>query len=122
VLKPILLVLGIIFVGLGILGIFLPLLPTTPFLLLATVCFSHSSEKFYNKLLMNKYLGSYIADFQKHRAVPLHVKIISITLMWLTITFSVLFAVEKIWLKIVLFSIAIGVTIHILSFKTKKTC
>jgi len=118
--KPLLCVLGVIFTGLGILGIFLPLLPTTPFLLLAAACFARGSEKFYNKLLNNKYLGQYITDFREKRGIPLRVKIISVTLLWLTIGYSALFAVKILWVKILLFVIATGVTIHILSIRTKS--
>ena len=118
--KPFLIVFGIIFMGLGIVGIFLPLLPTTPFLLLAATCFARSSDKFYHQLLNNKYLGEYISDFRENRGISLRVKIISVTLLWLTIGYSALFAVKLLWIKILLFLIATGVTVHILSFKTKK--
>jgi uncharacterized membrane protein YbaN (DUF454 family) len=120
VFKPFLAVFGIIFVGLGIIGIFLPVLPTTPFLLLAAALFARSSDKLYNRLLNSKYLGKYIRDFRENRSVPLRVKIISVTLLWLTMSYSALFAVRVLWLKILLFIVAVAVTIHILSFKTKK--
>jgi len=118
--KPLFIIFGIIFTWLGIFGIFLPILPTTPFLLLAAACFARSSEKFYHQLLNNKYLGQYITDFREKRGVPLRVKIISVTLLWLTISYSAFFAVKILWVKILLFVIAICVSIHILSLKTKK--
>jgi uncharacterized membrane protein YbaN (DUF454 family) len=118
--KPIFIVLGIISVALGVLGIFLPVLPTTPFLLLATALFAKSSEKLYRRLLDNKYLGNYIKDFQEHRSIKLRIKIISISMLWISITCSALFAVKILWLQILLFAIAVAVSIHILSFKTRK--
>ncbi|MDR3327564.1 MAG: YbaN family protein [Prevotellaceae bacterium] len=119
--KPFFAALGIFFTCLGILGIFLPVLPTTPFLLLAAALFAKSSDRLYKRLLEDKYLGAYIKNFRENRSIPLRVKIVSISLMWLTIGYSALFAVRVTWLKILLLIIAIGVTIHILSFKTKKS-
>lgn len=111
---------GFISLGLGIVGIFLPILPTTPFLLLAATLFAHSSQKLYDKLLANKYLGHYIRDFQLNRTIPLRAKIISISMIWLSIGSCVLFVVEKTWLKVMLFTIAFFVSIYILHFKTKR--
>ncbi|KGN82720.1 membrane protein [Porphyromonadaceae bacterium COT-184 OH4590] len=118
--KRLLIVLGFIFLGLGILGIFLPLLPTTPFLLLTAWMFAKSSEVLYQKLLNNKYLGNYIKEFREDRSIPLKTKIIAISLIWLTIGYSIIFLIKIIWVKVVLLIIAVGVTIHILSFKTKQ--
>lgn len=118
--KRLLIVLGFIFLGLGILGIFLPLLPTTPFLLLTAWMFAKSSEVLYQKLLNNKYLGNYIKEFRENRSIPLKTKIIAISLIWLTIGYSIIFLIKIIWVKAVLLIIAVGVTIHILSFKTKQ--
>ncbi|MCD8043195.1 MAG: YbaN family protein [Tannerellaceae bacterium] len=111
---------GTIFLGLGTLGIFLPLLPTTPFWLLTSWLYLRSSEKLYNRAMANKYFGSYMKSFIEDRAIPLRAKIMSVSLLWITITCSALFFVNIIWVKILLFCIAIGVTWHILSFPTKK--
>lgn len=118
--RYILIVLGYLCVALGVLGIFLPLLPTTPFLLLASFLFFHSSFKARTWLLNHKYLGSYIKDFQVHKSIPLRVKIISVSMLWITISISAFFVIATFWIRILLFAIAIGVTFHILSFKTKK--
>lgn len=120
ILKPLLLAAGIISLLLGILGIFLPLLPTTPFLLLSAFCFVHSSNKFYVWLINHKYLGSYIRNFQIHKALPLRVKIVSISMLWITILTSAIFFVPIFAVKILLIAIAIAVTIHIAHFKTLK--
>ena len=111
---------GIIFVGLGILGIFLPILPTTPFLLLAAACFARSSKKFYDWLLNNKLFGDYIKNYQEGKGVPLKVKIFTISLLWITILFSVFLIIQISWVRVILIIIAIGVTIHIFTIKTYR--
>ena len=111
---------GVISVILGIIGIVLPLLPTTPFLLLAAGCFFKSSEKWYNWLMNHKYLGPYIRNYREHKAIPLTTKIATIALLWITISASAIFAVSLLWVRVLLGIIAIGVTIHILHFKTLK--
>lgn len=109
---------GSFFVGLGILGIFLPLLPTTPFLLLAAACYIRSSRRFYDWLLTNRWLGSYIRDYREGNGISLVTKVTVIALLWLTIGYSAVFVVPVFIGKIVLCLIAIGVTIHLLSIKT----
>lgn len=119
--KVLLTVLGVISLGLGILGIFLPVLPTTPFLLLSAALFAKSSDKLYDWLINHKILGDYIKNFREHKSIPLRVKIISVSIMWGVMLGTVFFAVnDKLWLQIILLAIAIGVTIHILSYKTKE--
>jgi len=116
----VLIIAGTFFVGLGVLGIVLPLLPTTPFFLLAAVCFAKSSKRFYTWLLNNKWFGNYIKNYQEKKGVPLKVKILSISLLWITILFSVVFIVHILLFRIILILIAIIVTIHILSIRTLK--
>ncbi|MCK9163611.1 MAG: YbaN family protein [Bacteroidales bacterium] len=112
--------LGIISLTLGIIGIALPILPTTPFLLLSSYLFLKSSDKLYCWLINHKILGPYIKSFQEDKSIPLKIKISSISLLWITITISALCFVPILWVKILLFAIAIGVTIHILHYKTRK--
>ena len=111
---------GTLFVGLGVLGIFLPLLPTTPFLLLAAACYARSSKRFYNWLLNNRWFGSYIKNYREKKGIPFRVKIATISLLWITITLSAVFATNNLLVRIVLVVIAIGVTTHILSIRTIK--
>ena len=116
--KGILISSGTFSLALGIIGIFIPLLPTTPFLLLAAACYIRGSNKFYNWLIKNKWLGEYIKNYQEGRGVPLNVKIITIIVLWLTIMISIIIFVSNFIIQIILFFIAIGVTIHILTIKT----
>ncbi|UCB57874.1 MAG: YbaN family protein [Thermoplasmatales archaeon] len=117
-LKWILITAGTIFIGIGIIGIFIPILPTTPFLLLAAACYARSSIRFYNWLMNNKLIGAYIKNYREKRGIPLKIKVFTIFLLWITILFSVFFILLISWIKIILIIIAIGVTIHILTIKT----
>lgn len=112
--------LGFIFVGLGILGAFLPILPTTPFLLFTAACFARSSKKFYNWLLNHKIFGSYIRNYREQRGITLRGKILSLSIMWLVMGYTAFFAVSNIFVSIIIILIGLGVTKHILSLKTIK--
>ena len=118
--KVICIILGYVALGLGVAGIILPLLPTTPFLLLAAALFFKGSPQLYEWLLNQKHLGPYIRNFREHKAIPLRAKIISLLLMWGTMLYCIFFLIPLVWVKILLFLIAAGVTYHILSFKTLK--
>ena len=109
---------GTIFLALGIIGIVLPLLPTTPFLLLTAACYYRGSKRMHDWLLNHKWFGGYIRNFQEKRGIPKRAKIISISMLWITIGFSMIFIIEMLILHIILGVIAVGVTIYILSFKT----
>lgn len=112
--------LGFIAVGLGVVGAFLPVLPTVPFLLLASWCFWKSSPRYHTWLLNHKRFGPVIRDFQQDKAISKRIKIRVVSLLWLSILATVVFAAKTWWLRGILLIIAVGVTIHILSFKTKK--
>ena len=116
----VLIIVGSFFAGLGILGIFLPLLPTTPFLLLAAACYIRSSERLYNWLLNNKWIGRYIKNYLEGKGVPLKSKVLSISALWITIGYSVFFVVNIFSVRVILILIAIGVTMHLLSIRTLK--
>jgi uncharacterized membrane protein YbaN (DUF454 family) len=116
--KVFLITVGSIFLGLGILGIFLPLLPTTPFLLLTVACYAKSSKSLLRKLLANRLVGKYISDYQQNKGIRKSIKIYVLTLLWTTITLSIVFFAGALWLKILLGCVAVGVTIHISTFKT----
>jgi uncharacterized membrane protein YbaN (DUF454 family) len=104
---------GTLCVGLGVLGIFLPLLPTTVFLLLAAACYARSSERFYLKLINNPVLGAYIRNSREGRGMRRRDKAITLALLWIGIGATMIWTVEAIWLRLLLFGIASGVTIHV---------
>jgi uncharacterized membrane protein YbaN (DUF454 family) len=120
VLKILLIVSGTFFLLLGLIGIFIPILPTTPFLLLAASCYARGSKKFYNWLINNKFLGKYIKNYREGRGISLKIKIITISILWITILFSTFLIVTNLLLQIILLIIAIFVTIHLLTIKTMK--
>lgn len=113
-------ILGSLFLILGAIGIFIPLLPTTPFWLLTCWFYVRSSETLYNRAMNNRYFGSYIRNYMVDKAIPLHSKIISVSIMWLSAILTSLFLAEYLVVKILLILISIGVTWHILSFPTKR--
>ena len=118
--KYLLIILGSISLALGVIGIFLPLLPTTPFLLLSATLYVRSSERLYQWLIHQKYLGDYIRNFREHRAIPLRAKILSVSMVWITLIYCATTVSEAIWVKILFIALAISVTWHIISYKTLK--
>jgi uncharacterized membrane protein YbaN (DUF454 family) len=118
--QKILFIAGTISVAIGVVGIFVPLLPTTPFLLLAAACYMRSSERFYRRLLNNRFFGPYIRNYMEGRGVPLRIKIYMIALLWTTISLSIFLISPGIVVKIVLAVVAIGVTLHIILLRGVK--
>lgn len=108
-----LLIIGHISLGLGVLGIVLPILPTTPFLLLSLACFAKSSDKLHGFILNNKYLAPYVKDFMNGERIPKKVKNKVILLIWLSIGFTVIFVIDKTILRVMLISIASIVSVYI---------
>ena len=119
--KFILTILGLLSLGLGVAGIFLPLLPTTPLLLLAAWCFIRSSSRLYDWLLNHPYLGEYIRNFRENKAIPLRVKVVSVAMIWLTIGYCIVAVVEEYWwAQVAMLALAAAITWHILSYATLK--
>lgn len=108
------------FTGVGIIGIFIPILPTTPFLLLAAACYMRSSERFYRWLINNRIFGTYIRNYIEGKGMPIRIKIFTILLLWLTIGLSIAFGVQNTVVRIVLVCIAVGVTVHVVLIKRRK--
>jgi len=119
-LRAILIISGTIFLGLGLIGIFIPILPTTPFLLLCAACYARGSQRFYNWLMNNKWFGNYIKNYREGRGIPLKFKILTISLLWLTILTSIYFVINNFLIEMIIIIIAIGVTIHLLTIKTYR--
>lgn len=118
--KALLIFLGTVCVGLGVLGMFLPLMPTTVFLLMAAYCYSKSSDKFHNWLLNNRLCGKYIKNYRSGQGITVRQKATSIGLLWASISFSIWFVGGTFWLTLLLAAVAIGVTIHIAWLKTYR--
>lgn len=118
--KALLIFAGTVCVGLGVLGMFLPLLPTTVFLLLAAYCYSHSSEKFHDWLLENRWFGPYIKNYRSGRGISLRQKVSTIAFLWASIGFSIWVLAGGFWLNLLMISIALGVSIHLVWLKTYR--
>jgi uncharacterized membrane protein YbaN (DUF454 family) len=116
-----LVVLGSLFLGLGIIGVIIPILPTTPFLLVAASCYARSSQKLYHWLLGNNWLGKYVKDYKEGKGLPIKIKIISVTLLWLTISYTIFYVTQLSLLKIFLITVAVSVTLYIFSIKTIRS-
>jgi uncharacterized membrane protein YbaN (DUF454 family) len=112
---------GSVCVVVGAVGIVVPLLPTTPFLLVAAACYARSSPRFHRWLLENRVLGAYIRDYLSGEGIPLRGKVFSIGLLWLVIGSSAIFAVDALAIRLVLLAIAIGVTVHIVSIPLRES-
>ena len=106
--------------GLGIIGAFAPILPTTPFLLLAAACYMRSSERFYRRLVNNGIFGAYVRDYIEGRGIPIRTKVFTILLLWTTIGLSIALAVQNIPVRIILLCVGIGVTVHIILIRKRN--
>ena len=109
---------GFFFVALGAIGIVLPIIPTTPFLLIAAGLFLRSSGRLYQWLTNHRYLGPFIRNYRLYRAVPLSTKLFALIFLYITIGYSVIFVLENWWMRLPLIGIALWATIHILHLRT----
>jgi hypothetical protein len=109
---------GTICLGLGALGMFLPVLPTTPFLLLSAACYYKGSERMHRWLLNNKWFGNYIRNYKEGKGISPKGKILTLFLLWTTICYSALFLVNILMVQIILLAIAIAVTVHVTTLPT----
>ena len=110
--------LGTVSLVVGIIGIFIPVLPTTPLVLLAAYCYYRGSRRMYHWLMSHPHLGTYIKNLTEKKIIPLHTKIVTLSLLWTSLLFCA-YILEPLWLKALMIAIAIGVTWHILSYKSK---
>lgn len=109
---------GLISVGLGIIGIVLPILPTTPFFLLAAYLFVRSSQRLYRWLITHRVFGNYIRNYIQHKAISRGVKAFTLILLWGTIALSIYLMSHRVWVQILLLVVAIGVSVHVLKLRT----
>ncbi len=109
---------GTIALILGIVGIIVPVLPTTPFLLLAAICYTRGSPRLYKALLSNRFFGTYIDNYLKGRGMSRYMKAWTLSLLWITILCTAIFATESGAVRIILAVVVMGVTVHILLIKT----
>jgi uncharacterized protein len=121
VVRGLLMVAGTILLILGAIGIFLPILPTTPFLLLAAACYLRSSERLHKWLLGNRWFGEYIKNYQAGRGIPMKSKLIALGMLWAAILYSTFFVVDEIlFAQVALVLVAAGVTMHLVRLPTYR--
>lgn len=112
--KYLLIALGWVFLGLGTVGLFLPVLPTTPFVLLAAACFLRSSEKLHAWLLSHPRFGSHIADYMEGKGLTQRTKAVAVATLWMSVLASAFLFVPYLLADTILVAVAIGVTIYLL--------
>jgi len=117
--KPLFIGLGFFFIGLGAVGVVLPVVPTTPFLLLASLLFSKSSPRLNNRLLKTKILGHYLRHYENGTGVPRSTKIRGIIILWAGLGVS-MFIFDLTWVRLMLVFVGIAVSTHIIMIKPKK--
>jgi uncharacterized protein len=110
-----LLVAGAVSLGVGALGIVVPVLPTVPFLLLSAFCFGRSSPKAQRWLLGNRVFGRYLRGYLRNEGVPWKVRVVALGLLWATICLSEVLAHLPLFARIILPVIGMGVTIHLVT-------
>ncbi|MBL8029169.1 MAG: YbaN family protein [Fibrobacteres bacterium] len=112
--------LGILSLAVGIIGIFVPLLPTTPFLLLSAALFLKSSNRLYLWLTTHRIFGKYISNYLENRSIPLMTKLMALILLWISISFGIIFILSTPHFRVALAIIALAVTVHIVRLKTAR--
>lgn len=116
--KIILIILGIISLIFGTLGIILPVLPTTPFILLSAACFIKSSSRIHNWLIRNRVFGKIIKTYTNKDGIPLATKIYALSLLWISIILTISFFAHKLLVRMVILTAASCVTLYLIRFKT----
>jgi uncharacterized protein len=118
--KRLFVIAGTVSIGIGVIGIIVPVLPTTPFLLLAAICYMRGSQRLYNALLCNRFIGNYIRNYVEGKGMSLKMKIWTLSLLWIAIVCTAVLATDGLIIRIILTVVLIGVTIHILKVRTLK--
>jgi uncharacterized membrane protein YbaN (DUF454 family) len=105
---------GFLFLGVGIAGVVVPVLPTTPFILLAAACFARSSQRFHDWLLHHRRFGPLVREWREHRSIPYRTKLFAIGMMAATLTASIVFFVPYPWLQAALaaFGVVLAVWLY----------
>ena len=109
---------GLLFVCLGLIGVVLPIVPTTPFLLVAAALFFRSSQRLHHWLINNSIFGEQLHRYITYHAISMRAKISALSLLWISIGYTVIFVTDLLWLRLLLFLIAAAVSVHVLLLKT----
>jgi uncharacterized membrane protein YbaN (DUF454 family) len=115
--KAILVILGTFFLLLGIIGIILPVLPTTPFLILAAACYLRGSDRMYQWMMNNRYFGDLIRNYMERRGIKPRQKAYAIFMLWFLISITLVYFIQQFYLRLILVIVAAAVTVHLLKLK-----
>lgn len=120
--RGLLMVAGTLALGLGLIGIFLPLLPTTPFLLLAAACYFRSSQRLYDWLMSHRWISEPLRQYHNGQGIPLKTKLVALISLWLSISLSAWLVVpgHMVWAKALLALIALAVSMQIVTLPTRR--
>lgn len=102
---------GILSLGLGVAGIFLPVLPTTPLVILAAACFARSYRPFHEWLLAQRHFGPTLREWQEHRSIPYRTKLTAIAMMATALSASIVFFIEPLWVEVLLAAFGMGLAV-----------
>lgn len=119
IIKAGLMVVGSVALVLGMVGIFLPVLPTTPFFLLSAACYVRSSDKAYEKLISNPHVGRYIASYRENGTIPLRMKVIAIAMLFSGILFTAVNFTDSPFVRVMLAIISVSVATFIATRKSE---
>ena len=111
-------ILGTLFLGIGCIGLILPILPTTPFLILAAACYVRGSDRIYRWMMRNRLFGEFIKNYMEGKGIKAKQKGITLVFLWIMILLTTVYMIDNDLLRITLFSIALAVTVHILKLPT----
>lgn len=117
--KVLLIAVGFLMLALGAVGAFLPVLPTTPFVLAAAACFGSASPELYRKLAATRFFGPFIENYRTGAGVPKRTKTVALISLWALLILSMILS-RKLWVTALLTLIGAGVTIHLLLIKTRR--
>lgn len=118
--KLVLNIVGVLALVLGVIGIVVPLLPTTPFLLLAAACFARGSQRMHGWLLNNRVFGKFISDYEQGRGIPARAKVIALLMMWSSLLLA-MWRYESLTVRLVLLAVGTGVTVYLMRLPTRAS-
>ncbi len=112
--------LGSLLVGIGVLGVILPLLPHTIFFLLAAACYARGSERAHTWLMTNRFFGRYLRNYSEHRGATPGTKAVTIGMLWIGLAISAWLITPAVWVYAILAAVGVGVTTYLLSLRTLR--
>lgn len=118
--KPVWIVFGFLFTGLGIAGFILPMMPGLVFFILASFCFAKSSPRMLRKILSHPQIGPQIMDWKRGKGMRMKTKLLAITLVTISLSFSAIYMVKPVYVKWIIFVSIVLIDAYILAVKTRK--